>query len=381
MNNVDKVCCPLTFKKMNKIISFIKPVAGILALALLIFFFPDIFLYFAIAVILSMLGRPLCEMLKKVHIKKFYLGDAVSAVLTMICLFLIFSLIFIFIIPLINKEISMLSNIDTESIREYFRTPIENIYNFFIQYNIIRPEEDILKMFEDKFYSFISWDNFSVIVGGIVSKTSSLVVGLFSVVFLTFFLLKDRDIVHNIFMAVTPDGYTSRMNNILNDSRIMLTRYMFGLIFELLSMMILIFLGLTIFDVKNALIIAVIGGFLNIIPYLGPLMGGCIGVVIGIISNLGINAFDMILPNTLEIIGVFVAANLVDNFILQPTIYSKSVFAHPIEIFLVILMAGNIGGVVGMIIAIPSYTLIRIVAKQLLGEFKFVELLTKNLEP
>lgn len=381
MNNVDKVCCPLTLKKMNKIISFIKPVAGILALALLIFFFPDIFLYFAIAVILSMLGRPLCEMLKKVHIKKFYLGDAVSAVLTMICLFLIFSLIFIFIIPLINKEISMLSNIDTESIREYFRTPIENIYNFFIQYNIIRPEEDILKMFEDKFYSFISWDNFSIIVGGIVSKTSSLVVGLFSVVFLTFFLLKDRDIVHNIFMAVTPDGYTSRMNNILNDSRIMLTRYMFGLIFELLSMMILIFLGLTIFGVKNALIIAVIGGFLNIIPYLGPLMGGCIGVVIGIISNLGINAFDMILPNTLEIIGVFVAANLVDNFVLQPTIYSKSVFAHPIEIFLVILMAGNIGGVVGMIIAIPSYTLIRIVAKQLLGEFKFVELLTKNLEP
>lgn len=374
-------CCPLTLKKMNKIISFIKPVAGILALALLIFFFPDIFLYFAIAVILSMLGRPLCEMLKKVHIKKFYLGDAVSAVLTMICLFLIFSLIFIFIIPLINKEISMLSNIDTESIREYFRTPIENIYNFFIQYNIIRPEEDILKMFEDKFYSFISWDNFSVIVGGIVSKTSSLVVGLFSVVFLTFFLLKDRDIVHNIFMAVTPDGYTSRMNNILNDSRIMLTRYMFGLIFELLSMMILIFLGLTIFGVKNALIIAVIGGFLNIIPYLGPLMGGCIGVVIGVISNLGINAFDMILPNTLEIIGVFVAANLVDNFVLQPTIYSKSVFAHPIEIFLVILMAGNIGGVVGMIIAIPSYTLIRIVAKQLLGEFKFVELLTKNLEP
>ena len=366
---------------MNKIISFIKPVAGILALALLIFFFPDIFLYFAIAVILSMLGRPLCEMLKKVHIKKFYLGDAVSAVLTMICLFLIFSLIFIFIIPLINKEISMLSNIDTESIREYFRTPIENIYNFFIQYNIIRPEEDILKMFEDKFYSFISWDNFSIIVGGIVSKTSSLVVGLFSVVFLTFFLLKDRDIVHNIFMAVTPDGYTSRMNNILNDSRIMLTRYMFGLIFELLSMMILIFLGLTIFGVKNALIIAVIGGFLNIIPYLGPLMGGCIGVVIGVISNLGINAFDMILPNTLEIIGVFVAANLVDNFVLQPTIYSKSVFAHPIEIFLVILMAGNIGGVVGMIIAIPSYTLIRIVAKQLLGEFKFVELLTKNLEP
>lgn len=182
-------------------------------------------------------------------------------------------------------------------------------------------------------------------------------------------------------MAITPDNQTIRMNNILHDSRVMLTRYMFGLIAELLCMMILIFIGLSIFGIENALIIAVIGGFMNIIPYLGPLMGGCIGVIIGIISNLGINAFEMILPNTLEIIGVFIAANAVDNFVLQPTIYSKSVFAHPIEIFLVILMAGHIGGVIGMIVAIPSYTLIRIIAKQLLSEFKFIELLTKNLEP
>lgn len=368
-------------KTMNKIISFIKPVAGILAVAALIYFFPDIFLYFAIAVVLSMLGRPLCELFKKFHIKKFRFGDAVSSVLTMMVLFTILSLIFIFIIPLVNKEIIMLSKIDTDAVMAYFEKPIKDAYNFLIQCNIIRPEEDILKTIENKLYSIVNWDNFSTVLGSIVSTTSSLVVGIFSIVFLTFFLLRDPEIVHNIFMAITPDNQTTRMKKILTDSRVMLTRYMFGLMGELICMMILIFIGLTIFGVKNALIIAVIGGFLNIIPYLGPLMGGFIGVVIGIISNLGINAFDMILPNTLEIIGVFVAANLVDNFVLQPTIYSKSVFAHPIEIFLVILMAGNIGGVIGMIIAIPSYTLIRIIARQLFSEFKFIELLTNKLEP
>ena len=365
---------------MNKIKAFIKPIAGILALAALIYFFPDIFVYFAIAIILSMLGRPLCEALKKFHIKKFYLGDAVSAVITMLAMFLLISLIFLFIIPLANKELSILSNIDTKAIVEYFEKPFENIYNFLLQYNIIRPEEDIMKMVESKLYSIVNWDNFSSIVGGLVSKTSSLFVGLFSTVFLTFFLSRDPDIVHNIFMAITPDEQTTRMNNILHDSRIMLTRYMFGLISEVLCMMILIFIGLTIFGIENALIIAVMGGLMNIIPYLGPLMGCALGVVIGIISNLGIGSYGLILPNSLEIIGVFVGANLIDNFVLQPTIYSKSVFAHPIEIFLVILMAGNVGGVVGMIIAIPSYTLIRIIAKQLLSEFKFIELLTKNLE-
>lgn len=365
---------------MNKIIAFIKPIAGILAVTALIYFFPEIFVYFAIAIILSMLGRPLCEMLKKFHIKKFHLGDAVSAVITMIVMFILLSLIFLFIIPLVNKELMILSNIDTDAIIEYFEKPIEDVYNFLIQYNIIRPEEDILKTIEDRLYSIVNWDNFSSIVSVVISKTSSLVVGIFSTIFLTFFLLKDQNIVHNIFMAITPDNQTLRMKKILTDSRVMLTRYMFGLIAEVLCMMILIFLGLTIFGVKNALIIAVIGGFMNIIPYLGPLMGCAIGIIIGIISNLGINAFDMILPNTLEIIGVFIAANAVDNFVLQPTIYSKSVFAHPIEIFLVILMAGNIGGVLGMIIAIPGYTLIRIIAKQLLSEFKFIELLTKKLE-
>lgn len=365
---------------MNKIKAFIKPIAGILALAALIYFFPDIFVYFAIAIILSMLGRPLCEALKKFHIKKFHLGDAVSAVITMLAMFLLISLIFLFIIPLVNKELSILSNIDTKAIVEYFEKPFENIYNFLLQYNIIRPEEDMLKIVETKLYSIVNWDNFSNIVGGFVSKTSSLFVGLFSIVFLTFFLLRDPEIVHNIFMAITPDEQTSRMNNILHDSRIMLTRYMFGLISEVLCMMILIFIGLTIFGIENALIIAVMGGLMNIIPYLGPLMGCALGVVIGIISNLGIGSYGLILPNSLEIIGVFVGANLIDNFVLQPTIYSKSVFAHPIEIFLVILMAGNVGGVVGMIIAIPSYTLIRIIAKQLLSEFKFIELLTKSLE-
>lgn len=364
---------------MNKIVSFLKPIAGLLAVATLVYFFPDIFLYFVIATILAMLGRPICEKLKKFHIKKFHLGDAVSAVLTMIIMFVVISLIFLIIIPLVNKEITILSNIDTKAIIEYFEKPIEKIYNLLIQYNIIRPEEEMMKIIETKLYSIINWDNISNILGGVISKTSSLVIGIFSTLFLTFFLLKDQNIINNIFMAITPDSQTMRMKKILTDSRIMLTRYMFGLIAELLCMMILIFLGLKIFGIENALIIAVIGGFMNIIPYLGPLMGGVIGVIIGIVSNLGINAYDMIMPNTLEIIGIFIAANSVDNFVLQPTIYSKSVFAHPIEIFLVILMAGNIGGIVGMIIAIPAYTLIRIVAKQLFSEFKFIELLTKNL--
>ena len=113
---------------MNKIKAFIKPIAGLLAVGLLIYFFPDIFLYFAIAIILSMLGRPLCELIKKFHIKKFHFGNSISAVLTMLAMFMVFSLIFLIIIPLVNKEISILSKIDTNAIVDYFEQPLEKAY-------------------------------------------------------------------------------------------------------------------------------------------------------------------------------------------------------------------------------------------------------------
>lgn len=365
---------------MNRIVKFIKPLAGIIVLGILIYFFPEIFVYFAIAIILFMLGRPLCEQIKKFHIKKFHLGSSVSAILTMLVMLLIISLIFFLIIPLINKEVNILTKIDSKAIVEYFKVPLTDIYNYLVSHNIIRPENEIVKTAETKLYQLINWDNFTNIFGKIISATSSIFIGIFSVIFITFFLLREPKIVHNIFMAISPEKYELRMNTILHDSRVMLTRYIFGVIAELLCMMILILIGLSIFGIENALIIAVIGGFMNIIPYLGPLMGCAIGTIIGIISNLGLGIYDMILPNSLEIIGVFIISNFIDNFVLQPTIYSKSVIAHPIEIFLVILMAGKIGGIIGMIIAIPSYTIIRIIAKQLLSQFKFIDLLTKNMK-
>lgn len=159
----------------------------------------------------------------------------------------------------------------------------------------------------------------------------------------------------------------------------MLTRYIFGLITEVITMMILISTSLYIFGIDNALMIGFIGGLMNIIPYLGPLMGCILGTLLGIISVLSSGLYSELLHHSLVIICSFVGANLIDNFVLQPLIYSKSVSAHPMEIFFVILIGGKIGGILGMIIAIPTYTIIRIIASQFLIGFKFVEMLTQNL--
>lgn len=145
-------------------------------------------------------------------------------------------------------------------------------------------------------------------------------------------------------------------------------------------MMTLITIGLSVFGIENAIIIGFLGGLMNIIPYLGPMIGASIGVIIGTISVLSLGYYDQVIATTLIIVGTFAAANTIDNILLQPLIYAKSVKAHPIEIFLVIIIAGKIGGVVGMIIAIPTYTLIRIVARQFLSQLKFVKVLTESLQ-
>ena len=125
--------------------------------------------------------------------------------------------------------------------------------------------------------------------------------------------------------------------------------------------------------------IGVIGGFLNIIPYLGPLIGAAIGIVIGVTTNLTPDNIDMMGWMALWIAIAFSIPKFIDDFILQPVIYSSSVRAHPIEIFLVILMAGSLAGITGMILAIPAYTVLRVVAKQFFGKFKIVSTLTKNM--
>lgn len=118
---------------------------------------------------------------------------------------------------------------------------------------------------------------------------------------------------------------------------------------------------------------------MNVIPYLGPLIGATIGIIIGIISSLSLGAYTSILPLSLTIAAVFSVSNLIDNMVLQPLIYSTSVKAHPIEIFLVIIIAGSLFGITGMILAVPAYTVLRVIAREFFSEFRLVKKLTENM--
>ena len=145
--------------------------------------------------------------------------------------------------------------------------------------------------------------------------------------------------------------------------------------------MIVLVAGLSLFGGLNfstALVIALSAGILNVIPYVGPLVGGILTVVVSLATDANFIAtgdMSIVVP----IIMIFVITQLIDNIIFQPLIYSNSVKSHPLENFIVLLIAGNIAGILGMLVAIPAYTVIRVFAKEFLHNFRLVQKLTENI--
>lgn len=161
----------------------------------------------------------------------------------------------------------------------------------------------------------------------------------------------------------------------------LLVRYFVGLLLEVLGVMALNTIGLTIVGLgfSNAVVIGLVTGVLNVIPYIGPMIGVFFGLAVGVVLNLGLDFYDQMLPLLIYMTIAMLLTQLIDNVVFQPFIYGSSVHAHPLEIFLVILMAGSMAGILGMILAIPSYTVLRVVLKEFFNKYKLVKKLTQSL--
>jgi predicted PurR-regulated permease PerM len=126
----------------------------------------------------------------------------------------------------------------------------------------------------------------------------------------------------------------------------------------------------------NACFIGVIMGALNVIPYAGPAVGLLVSLFVGIISPIE----GCTIAYTLSVIVcTILAVKALDDLVLQPYIYSSKVQAHPLEIFIVILMGGFAGGSIGLLVAVPSYTVFRVFAKEFFSEVSLVRKLTKKI--
>ena len=370
-------------RNTERLAGYVIKLGGLAIILALCFLFKNVLVYIIAAFVVSLIGRPIMQLLRKIRIKKHSLPDWLLSVLTIAFILAFLTLIVTQMVPIVSNIIRDASSIQTSS---YFGTnPIEKLNAWLVGlFPNLGHDFDITAVLLSNLRDVVDFNKVSGIVGSVASIVTSAFVALFSVVFISFFFLKDDTLFERIICALVPDRHEADMGKTLNDIKQLLSRYFAGLVIEMLGVAVIDFLGLWLIARLNfsyAIGIAFIAGLLNVIPYVGPLIGEFIGVVFGIILKLGTGAgLDVnIWIFALIILAIMLTAQLIDNFIYQPLIYSTSIKAHPLEIFIVLLMAGHIGGAVGMLVAIPAYTVVRVVAIRFFYRYKAIKRLIPDL--
>ena len=370
-------------RNTDRLAGYIIKLGGLALILASCYFFKNVLVYVIAAFVVSLIGRPIMLLLKKIRIRKRSLPDWLLAVLTIVLILALLALTVTQMIPMVSNIIRDASAIQSSS---YFESnPIEKLNAWLIgMFPNIGNDFDITAVLLTQLKGVVDFGKVSGIVGSVASMVTSAFVALFSVVFISFFFLKDDTLFERIICALVPDRHEAEMGKTLNDIKQLLSRYFAGLVIEMLGVAVIDFLGLWLIarlDFSYAIGIAFIAGLLNVIPYVGPLIGEVVGVVFGIVLKLGTGVgLDVnIWIFAIIILAIMLTAQLIDNFIYQPLIYSTSIKAHPLEIFIVLLMAGHIGGAVGMLVAIPAYTVVRVIAIRFFYRYKAIQRLIPDL--
>lgn len=355
---------------------------GVLATLFLVWYFSAIITYILISLVLSFLGRPVMRWLMKFKIWKLKMPENLAAFITLILLLVSFIGFFWFMIPFLLTEIETLSVINFDAILEYVREPLSRIARFAKGEYVTVDNVSFYDLIRDQLSSSFDFSKLSNVLSFVTGILGELLIGFISVAFITFFFLKEKDMFRNGVLLLVPTEFEEKVGNILNSISYLLRRYFIGLLFEVFIVMLLDTVGMMILGIQfqHAIIIGLFCGLFCVVPYVGPWIGSAIGLMIGTAINMDKDFMSFTLPLLGLMALAFLVVKIFDNIVLQPLIYSSSVKAHPLEVFLVIIAAGSVAGVIGMILAIPIYTILRVVAKEFFENLKIVKKLTENLD-
>lgn len=336
-----------------------------------LFLLKNLISYIVIAAITSLIGRPITVFLKN----KLRFNNTFSVVMTITFLVLVlFGLIALFI-PLIIQQSENLSLLDVNALESKVNRLFFEIASYF------HWQETNLKnwILEKDWMNTLNLEAIPNFLNTLLDWLSGFTIGLFSVLFISFFLLKDAKLLEKSILLFIDNKHHSRLKESFERIKNLLSRYFIGLVFQISILFIFYSIILGVFGVKNAFIIAFLCALLNLIPYIGPMIGGLLMLVLSMTSNLEADFSTVILPQTIYVMIGFTVGQLIDNFFSQPFIFSTSVKSHPLEIFIVILMSGFLFGILGLVFAIPLYTSIKVIFKTFYAKNKFVQSLTKNI--
>ncbi len=345
----------------------------------LIWYFSEVVVYILISAVLAIMFRPLVTKISEFKIRGRDIPQWFAAMVGLLAIWLLFGAFFSVIVPLVVSKLYQLVNLDLMAVLRTIEEPIRSVQHY-VQSRLSLPATDFAID-----HSFVSWVDSVTNLGQINSLLSSFVtilassvIAAFSVSFITFFFLKEDKLFETMVSSLFPSRYEANIKRVLNSISYLLSRYFVGLLCESAVIATAVCVSMICFGMgyTDALFMGVVMGVLNVVPYAGPFMGACFSLCLAVITP--IEAYG-VGGTILAVIATLMVIKGIDDFVLQPALYSERVKAHPLEIFIVILMAGYVAGIVGMLLAIPSYTVLRVFAKEFFSRFLLIRRLTKQL--
>ena len=367
-------------RNIDRLAKYIMIAASIAIIGGICWYFKSVIAYILIAVVVSLIAKPLMGMMQRITVRGRKAPDWFLAALSLLIVLTSLACIASMIVPIVSSMLKNVSLVNIETSVKNIAIPLADL-NTFIREHFPQSGPDFrieIALFSE-LQKFINASQFSNLIGTAASFITNLGIGLFSVVFIGFFFIKDDGLFTEIVCALVPDRHEETTEKAISDIGHLLSRYFIGVILEVIGVALINFLGLLFIarlGFNAAISIAFLTGIFNIIPYVGPLMGGALGTILGITikyssaTPLGLDVNFWLF--TAILVAIFCFTQLVDNFLYQPLIYSTSIKAKPLEIFIVLLVVGHIGGPLAMIVAIPIYTVVRVIAFRFFGHVKAI---------
>jgi len=355
----------------------------VLFLTLLVLFawlFTNIFFYLVIGAILTAILRPLTNYISQTQFLGMRVPRAIAVILSFVFLSAIFVVFITLFIPVFTAQLETISALNYSDILARISRPFEQLEDFIISISIEEREKGfLLEEIRSGLVQFVQDRSLAQFLNNLISYTGTVLISFIAVVFITFFMLYEDGLIRRKFISMIPNQYFEVTISAITKIEALLSNYLTGLLIQMLSVFTLASLGLSLLGIKFALTIALFAAVANLIPYLGPVLGGLFGIVVAVSTSAPLlDSPNAVLILILKILFVFGIVQLTDNLVLQPLIFSRSVKAHPLEIFVVIFAGAGLAGILGMIAAIPTYTILRVSAIELYSGYKQYKIFKSN---
>ncbi len=355
----------------------------LLLIGIVFWFFSNIIAYLVVSYVLSLIGLPLVRWMGRIKFRGFGISKSIRAASA---LFLIYAVLYFFLrlfVPIIGSQLSSMSTIDVASVVANLQGPIDRIEAYLSHIHVVNKSTfSIQNYIDSQIGSFMNEFLLANFFGSLVSFIGNIFIAFLSVSFMTFFFLKDEDLFANGLMIWVSSKHEDGVKHVLASTTKLLSRYFIGICLQVAGIILLTSIGLRITGLNWTLSITLglIAGILNVIPYVGPIVSSILGFFIVIINNSQLDFNSQMMPLLMLMLIVYAIVHVIDNILFQPLIFSNSVSAHPLEIFILILIAGSLAGILGMLFAIPIYTILRVVAKEFFSNFRVVQKMTQRIQ-